>query len=89
MITEHIPCRVIEVTPDREIVWEFINPGDMVFRAHRYPYDWVPQQPRPEEIPVTPVKNNRMKIHPDGTPYLVDDDPFFADERIALVPDSK
>lgn len=69
MITEFACGRVIEVTPEREIVWEFINPGDMVFRAHRYPYDWCPQAQRQEEIPVTPVKNNRMTLLPDGTPY--------------------
>ena len=89
MITEFACGRVIEVTPEREIVWEFINPGDMVFRAHRYPYDWCPQAQRQEEIPVTPVKNNRMTLLPDGTPVLVDDDPFFADERLSLVPDQK
>ena len=89
MITEFACGRVIEVTPEREIVWEFINPGDMVFRAHRYPYDWCPQAQRQEEIPVTPVKNNRMALLPDGTPVLVDDDPFFADERLSLVPDQK
>lgn len=77
MITETIHGRVIEVTPDREIVWEFINPGGPVFRAHRYPYDWFPQVEKPTEIPVTPVRNYRIRLDTDGKPYLVDEDPFF------------
>ena len=77
MITETIRGRVIEVTPDREIVWEFINPGGGVFRAHRYPYDWFPQVKKHMEIPVTPVENYRIRINTDGKPYLADIDPFF------------
>ena len=77
MITETIKGRVIEVTPAREIVWEFINPGGGIFRAHRYPYDWFPQVARPAEIPVIPPKNSRLRLQPDGTPYLTEDDPFF------------
>lgn len=77
LITETIRGRVIEVTPEREIVWEFLNPGQAVFRAHRYPYEWFPQVGKPTETPVVPVKNSRLRIKGDGTPYLTEDDPFF------------
>ena len=77
LITETIRGRVIEVTPDHEIVWEFMNPGGGVFRAHRYPYDWFPQVEEPIEIPVTPVENYRIRLNTDGVPYLADTDPFF------------
>lgn len=79
LITETVRGRVIEVTPEREIVWEFLNPGSGVFRAHRYPYEWFPLDEKPQEIPVTPVKNSRLRIKPDGTPYLLEDDPFFVE----------
>ena len=79
LITETIRGRVIEVTPEREIVWEFLNPGRAVFRAHRYPYEWFPQVETPKEQPVTPVKNSRLRISCDGTPYLLEDDPFFVE----------
>ncbi len=79
MITEAVRGRVIEVTPEREIVWEFYNPGKFVFRAHRYPYEWFPQVKKPEETPVTPRRNFCYRIKGDGTPYLIEDDPFFAD----------
>ena len=65
------------MTPEGEIVWEFLNPGQAVFRAHRYPYSWFPQVEKPEEQPVTPLKNSRLRINCDGTPYIAEDDPFF------------
>ena len=52
LITEGAPGRIFEVTPDKEIVWEFVNPHripegaqfgngapNSVFRAHRYTAD--------------------------------------------------
>ena len=55
LICEGAPGRIFEVTPSREIVWEYINPfmgnsgfgvggsvsglANSVFRAHRYGYD--------------------------------------------------
>jgi hypothetical protein len=44
--------RIIEVTKEGDIVWEFISPfamesffgiSNMTYRAYRYPYSWVPQ----------------------------------------------
>ncbi len=66
LITETIGGRVIEVTPDGEIVWEFLNPGHHVFRVHRYPYDWCPLKEKPQEIAVTPPLNTQIRITPDG-----------------------
>ena len=53
LITEGSDGRLIEVTPDHEIVWEYINPyfntilgqftNNMVYRAYRVPYEWIPQ----------------------------------------------
>jgi hypothetical protein len=52
LITEGSDGRIFEVTVDHEIVWEYINPYkgsteipgmNMVYRAYRVPYEWIPQ----------------------------------------------
>jgi hypothetical protein len=61
LITEGAPGRVFEVTPDKTIVWEFMNPPgeggrktNAVYRAFRLPYAWIPQIAPPREAGVTP-----------------------------------
>ena len=77
LISEFVNGRVIEVTPDSEIVWEFINPGGSVFRAHRYPHEWCPQVTKAPEVAVTPLMNSRIRINEKGEPVAVPEDPFF------------
>jgi len=43
--------RIFEVTQEHEIVWEYLNPYrgmegkmNMVYRAYRLPYEWIPQE---------------------------------------------
>ena len=72
LITEGSDGRLIEVTPDHEIVWEYINPyfttkfgkftNNMVYRAYRVPYDWVPQAERPEEISIERVNIETFRV---------------------------
>ena len=70
MITEGADGRIFEVTPDGEIVWEYVSPyfGEVqsatnrVYRAYRVPYDWVPQLARPEERPVIPPDNREFRV---------------------------
>jgi hypothetical protein len=59
LITEGAPGRVFEVTPEKEIVWEYMNApsksgrrSNAVYRAYRIPYDWLPQADKPDERPV-------------------------------------
>lgn len=59
LITEGSGGRIIEVTAEHEIVWEYISPYwgkemplNMVYRAYRLPYEWVPQVDNPEEVPI-------------------------------------
>ena len=59
LITEGSDGRIFEVTPEHDIVWEFISPYwgkkmriNMVYRAYRVPYEWIPQLEKPEEIPI-------------------------------------
>ena len=62
LITEGSDGRVFEVTPDHEIVWEFISPYwgkhvpmNMTYRAYRVPYEWVPQVEKPVESAIAPL----------------------------------
>jgi len=50
LITEGANGRVFEVTPNKEIVWDFLSPlagpqGPRVYRAYRVPPEWVPGNP--------------------------------------------
>ena len=74
LITETIGGRCIEVTPEGEIVWEFLNPGHHFFRAHRYPYDWFPLKEQPKEEAITPPLNMEMRIRPNGKVETVEVD---------------
>jgi Arylsulfotransferase (ASST) len=60
LITEGSDGRIFEVTPDHELVWEYISPYwrqgamhlNLVYRAYRAPYDWVPQLSAPREVAI-------------------------------------
>ena len=55
LITEGGSHRIFEVTPEKEVVWEYIAPFNMngeIYRAYRYPYEYVPQIEKPVETPV-------------------------------------
>lgn len=74
LVDEGSDGRVFEVTPDYEIVWEWISPyfahkddgtdgtTNMIYRAYRYPYDYVPQEPLPEEKPIGVVDNCTFRL---------------------------
>ena len=73
MITEGAGGRIFEVTPKHEIVWEYVNPYkggqhnmNMVYRAYRLPYDWIPQLLKPEEraLPKLDIKRFRVPGSP-------------------------
>jgi hypothetical protein len=62
LITEGSGGRIIEVTADHRIVWEYISPYwgkqfkmNMVYRAYRVPYEWVPQLDQPREAAIAPI----------------------------------
>lgn len=69
LITEGSDGRMIEVTPEHEIVWEYISPYwgkamkmNMVYRAYRVPYEWIPQLDKPEEIPIQRIDSTRFRV---------------------------
>ncbi|WP_136808280.1 aryl-sulfate sulfotransferase [Desulfosediminicola flagellatus] len=62
LITEGSGGRLIEVTAAHELVWEYISPYwgrsfnmNMVYRAYRYPYEYIPQVDVPQEVDIKPI----------------------------------
>jgi hypothetical protein len=69
LITEGAPGRLLEVTNDRRIVWEYIYPvfagaqgSNAVYRGYRVPYDWIPQITKPVERAVVPPANGSFRV---------------------------
>ncbi len=69
LITEGAGGRIFEVTQEHEIVWEYINPYrgmegkiNMVYRAYRLPYEWIPQVTRPEERAIPRLDNSQFRV---------------------------
>lgn len=80
LITEGSGGRLMEVTSDHELVWEYISPYwgvqfrlNMVYRAYRYPYSYVPQLPKPVEVAMAPIDNNSFQL-PGASPVTLTDD---------------
>ena len=69
LITEGAGGRIFEVTPKHEIVWEYVSPYkggqrnmNIVYRAYRLPYDWIPQLPKPEERALPKLDIRRFRV---------------------------
>lgn len=72
LITQGADGIVIEVTPEKEIVWEYVNPimnphmpplmRANIYRAYRIPYNWIPQCDVPDEIEVKPVDITTYRV---------------------------
>ena len=70
LITEGAFGRIFEITNDYEIVWEYVSPYyeksenfNLVYRAYRVPYDYVPQLTKPKEKPVIPPENSMLRLN--------------------------
>jgi len=79
LITEGSGGRLIEVTADYRIVWEYISPHfgrfarfNMVYRAYRLPYEWVPQLNVPKETPIGPVDVTTFRMPGAASPGPVE-----------------
>ena len=69
LITEGACGRLLEVTSEHELVWEYVSPffrqkgnSNMVYRAYRYPYEYIPQLDKPVEKTVMPVDITRFHV---------------------------
>ena len=72
LITEGGPGRILEITPENETVWEYVSPyinkltkTNMIYRAYRVPYDWVPQVKKPDEHALPRMDNSKFHV-PDA-----------------------
>lgn len=66
LILESLCQRLFEVTPEKDLVWEYIL-TDRAQRVYRYPYDYCgafAALPRPTERRVVPPKE--LRIEPEG-----------------------
>jgi len=77
LITEGNTGRIFEVTGKGEIVWEYINPyygrkdrQNIIYRAYRVPYEWVPQAERFHETPVSRAANARFRVRGSPKPRV-------------------
>ncbi|MBW1801725.1 MAG: aryl-sulfate sulfotransferase, partial [Deltaproteobacteria bacterium] len=69
LITEGAFGRIFEVTPKYETVWEYVSPYynksenfNLVYRAYRVPYDYIPQLKKPVDKAVIPPENSTIRI---------------------------
>lgn len=69
LIVEGSGGRIFEVTPEHETVWEYISPYwgqlmriNMVYRAYRVPYEWVPQLDKPVEKPIDRIDVTLFRV---------------------------
>ena len=68
LIREADGRRIFEVTPEKEIVWEFVTETKS-YRAFRIPYDYCPQLAalaKPSEVPVIPGITYKVMIPVEG-----------------------
>jgi Arylsulfotransferase (ASST) len=69
LITEGASGRLLEVTKEGKIVWEYIYPEfggaqstNGVYRGYRLPYAWIPQIPRPTEQAIAPPALGNFRV---------------------------
>jgi hypothetical protein len=70
LVNEGMDGRMFELTPEQEIVWEYVSPyfddadvpSHRVYRAYRVPYEWIPQVQQPAEVPVVPPDLSTFRV---------------------------
>jgi hypothetical protein len=69
LITEGNSGRLFEITAEHETVWEYVSPYtnrrikmNLVYRAYRVPYEYVPQMEKPAEIALPSINNNKFRV---------------------------
>jgi hypothetical protein len=93
---------LIEVTSEHDIVWEYISPFlgkmmkiNMIYRAYRVPYDWVPQVKKPRESPIKPIDVKSFRVpgaSPSGPKRVVSVEgvlPYRPDAALCVLTDKK
>ncbi len=70
---EGCPAIFREYPADNELVWEYVFPDaglDLIYRAYRIPYEWVPQLEKPEEKAIPRMDVSKFQLeNAYGTDY--------------------
>jgi len=90
LITEGSNGRIFEVSAEHELVWEYISPYwskgtlalNLVYRAYRYPYDWVPQLPAPKENAIPRIDCATFRVAGAAQPGIINDTPVEGTEPV-------
>lgn len=98
LITEGADGRLLEVTPDHQLVWEYISPffalgaaTNYLYRAYRYPYGWIPQLDKPRERALPKIDAARFRVPGtrEKTPRHVmvfeEGDPYSSETQLCIV----
>ena len=65
---------MFEVTPEKKIVWEYVDPGLFTFRAYRYPYNYLQRDlPTPPEKPVVPPAPSALRLENFTNDHFMED----------------
>jgi hypothetical protein len=99
MITEGSNGRIFEVTPEYEITWEYISPyfsdnmaTNLVYRAYRVPYEWIPQLERPAEKAVPHLNSSQFRVpgnqekDPRNVSVFEGGDEFIQPAQLCVIP---
>lgn len=76
LIDEGCDGNMLEVTPQGEVVWNYINPyidparGGSCYRCYRVPYAWIPQLEQPQQIPLKPLDVKSFQLPGASNPAL-------------------
>ncbi|MBC2890206.1 aryl-sulfate sulfotransferase [Gordonibacter massiliensis (ex Traore et al. 2017)] len=65
LICEGTTGRIMEMTPEKELVWEYVYPDvgpALLYRAYRIPYEWIPQLDAPEEVAIPRCDNAQFRL---------------------------
>ena len=102
LITEGANGRIFEVTPDHELVWEYISPyfdkdhrNNMFYRAYRYPYEWIPQLDKPQEAPLPRIDSTSFRVPgskeeaPKNVSVFEPGDEYVGEEQVCVIADDE
>ncbi|MBO4318572.1 MAG: aryl-sulfate sulfotransferase [Mailhella sp.] len=69
LVTEGDMARSFELTPEFEMVWEYMSPYssetvDILYRTYRIGYEWMPEAVHADEVAVVPP-NNELFVLPN------------------------
>lgn len=100
LITEGANGRLLEVTSEHELVWEYISPytghdqkSNLVYRSYRYPYEWIPQLNRPQEAPVPRIDCSSFRVpgdkqeEPKNVSVFESGDEYSGGDQVCIVTD--